>query len=1213
MIRVMVAKYRLLTIGLLLIVSGLLLTLHFRFPNVDSSFSSFQVDFRAKEKKLRVHVKDFLNTIQESDLKSEIWDKTRSFRRSDFQYFLYRRDSLVNWTSNTVPLIEPEQLEQSSGAILLQNGWYYYVKSTQKSFTTIGVFLIKSEYPYENENLRNEFHPAFYFPFDVRFTSIQEDFPLIDSQGNFVLSLSAASPLPVAELTQILLVAMLVIGFMCVFVWVVNYLLSENVHKGFLVLFFLLLFVARWWTLKYNWSEFFVDFSLFNPQVYGASILFPTLGDLLINTLLLWLLVYGATEHLNVREGRPTSNWLSRVLIILFFGVSLGVSRLLHSLVADSDIPLFVWRLFELSSYSYLTLIILGIILWSYFLLARMVVQITLQSTLSAPSIWVICFFSWIGYVALELFLNQAIFVSLLFPFLLGALLFWIESRPNQKYSFSQVVVLLLLFSGVSVLYLDSSLWMKEMQSREVYAKKLISDKDLDTEIEYAQLEQVIESHPLLRQSVQNPEEASMQEVQHVLQTNVFSDHWERFEMDFFLFTADSLPIGTQLYTQENSFFYLDQVIRKHAERSDFSEHLFYVVDYTDKLSYVIHQPVIQNDSIIGYFLATLKSKIIPQEIGFPRLLLHDDSKVVFPLENYSMAKYVNENLVSRHGAFNYPLMLGSFFNETGTKQGFVNSDETSHYILRGEFGRTLVLSKPVDSASQKLTGFSFLFTVFGIFLLGILFIQRRLFPDLRKLKLAVRIQLILISLVFFALLFFSLGTGTFVKDQYDEYRDGLVREKLSSVQMELVQKLGFEGELKRARMANYLEYLLQKFSLVFMTDINLYDLQGRLLASSRPEVYELGLISEYINPRAFRQMSYKKRSMYIHEEMIGNLRYLSAYVPLQNNQDEVIAYMNLPYFAKQNEFENEIASFLSAIINVFLLLLALSVVVSVVVTNRITDPLKRIQTSLAGLELGKANTPIDYKGNDEIAALVKEYNAKLSELDEKAQELARSERELAWREMAKQVAHEIKNPLTPMKLRLQHLQRSFNPDDPNATQRLNQVANSIIEQIDTLTHIANEFSNFAKLPRPNEEKLNIVAIIRSVYEMFKETENCSFRLDLPSNEVWVMADKDLMIRVFNNLIKNAVQAIPADRQGQITIQMQSENAEVCIRVKDNGVGIPEELHERIFTPNFTTKTTGMGLGLAMVKQIVDSHGGSISFETETNNGTQFEIRLPKL
>jgi signal transduction histidine kinase len=197
------------------------------------------------------------------------------------------------------------------------------------------------------------------------------------------------------------------------------------------------------------------------------------------------------------------------------------------------------------------------------------------------------------------------------------------------------------------------------------------------------------------------------------------------------------------------------------------------------------------------------------------------------------------------------------------------------------------------------------------------------------------------------------------------------------------------------------------------------------------------------------------------------------------------------------------------------------------------------------------------------------------------------------------------------MKLRLQHLQRSFNPDDPNAMERLNQVANSIIEQIDTLTHIANEFSNFAKLPRPNEEKLNIVAIIRSVHEMFTETENCTMRLDLPSDEVWVLADKDLMIRVFNNLIKNAVQAIPADRQGEITIQVQVQNREVCIQVMDNGVGIPEELRERIFTPNFTTKTTGMGLGLAMVKQIVDSHGGRISFDTAINQGTQFEIRLP--
>jgi two-component system, NtrC family, nitrogen regulation sensor histidine kinase NtrY len=1209
MINLLRPKYRMLTLGLILLVSGLLLVRYFTHPNLEKSVAAFRHDFLKKEQKLRSNVSGFLNEVGENDSISSIWENTRRFRRSDYHYFLFRNDSLLNWTTNSIPIPNGSESVEASGALLLQNGWYYFVNESKGPYTAVGCFLIKHEFPYENESLQNGFHAAFDFPFDVELSTIPDEFAVHDSQGNFAFSFTNFSSNPVAESTQLLLVGIIILAFLLLLIWVVNRLIQT--HPVYFYFFALGLLFLRWMSLKNDWADFFAGYALFNPQLFGSSVLFPTLGDLLINVTLIWLLVLGVRNYFDTVKSRLFPRWLGWLALCLFFLVSIAVSRLLFTVVADSDIPLTLHRLLELNIYSYVVLVILGLVLLAYFVCARILIKLVILTKLPLTTLGVVWFLCGTAYFLLEMWLDQPVFVSLFFPLVISAIIYWIETRRDDKYNFTQAVLLLLVFAGTTSLHLDTSLWLKEQQSREVYAKKLISDKDLNTEVEYSQTEPVIGTYPLLLDALRTPGEANIVDVKKSLQTRFFSDYWERFEMEFFLFTQDSLPVGTQLYSQDNSLTYFEDIITNHAEPSDLSENLFYIYDYTDKLSYLVRQPITDHGVLLGYVAVTLKSKIIPQDIGFPRLLLHEDSKVFFPLENYSMAKYVEGKLVSRYGAYNYPLVASSFLSEVNRKHGFSRTNETSHYVLHGDFNRMLVLSRPLDSSSEKLTGFSFMFTVFGVFLLLTLLFRGRLIPDLKKLKLAVRIQLILISLVFFALLFFSLGTGSFVKDQYDEYRDGLVREKLSSVQMELVQKLGYEKELKRSRMGNYMEYLLQKFSAVFMTDINLYSLDGNLLASSRPEVYELGLVSEHMNPRAFRQMNYKMRSMFIHEEMIGNLRYVSAYVPLQNNLDEVIAYINLPYFAKQNEFENEIASFLSAIINVFLLLLALSIIVSVVITNRITEPLKRIQSSLAGLELGKSNKPIAYKGNDEIGALVKEYNAKLGELEDKAMQLAQTEREMAWREMAKQVAHEIKNPLTPMKLRLQHLQRSFNPDDPNAVERLNQVANSIIEQIDTLTHIANEFSNFAKLPRPNEEQLNIVAIIGSVAEMFRDTENCTILLNMPTDEVIVLADKDLMIRVFNNLIKNAVQAIPPDRKGEIVIDLHNENQEVIVRVADNGAGIPEELRERIFTPNFTTKTTGMGLGLAMVKQIVDSHGGRISFDTVTNQGTQFEIRLP--
>jgi signal transduction histidine kinase len=479
------------------------------------------------------------------------------------------------------------------------------------------------------------------------------------------------------------------------------------------------------------------------------------------------------------------------------------------------------------------------------------------------------------------------------------------------------------------------------------------------------------------------------------------------------------------------------------------------------------------------------------------------------------------------------------------------------------------------------------------------------------KIKLAFRIQLIFILLVFFSLLFSGIGTGAYVQRQYREYQEGLLREKVSSVQKELQGKLEFETSLDKSVMGNYLEFLLNKFSVIFVSDINMYDTRGQLIASSRPEIFNLGLLSPQMNPRAFRQMYNRMLSLYVNNESIGNQQYLSAYVPLINGQGDLIAYINLPYFAKQNAFESEIAGFLSAIINIFVLLFAVSIVIAVFVTSRIVDPLKQIQTSLSGFKLGKEQTPILYKGDDEIGVLVREYNTKLLELQESSEKLARTEREMAWREMAKQVAHEIKNPLTPMKLRIQHFQRSFDPNADDADDRIAQFSDSLIEQIDALTNIANAFSNFAKMPKSQFEKVDLVRIVRSVVDTFSAEEHVTINAEIVVDHAYIMADKELMLRVFNNLIKNAIQAIPMHNAGIIEIQLKEEDKKVVIAVRDNGTGISEEMKDKIFVPNFTTKSTGTGLGLAMVKQIIESHDGQISFESEPGN-TVFTIRLPK-
>ena len=715
-----------------------------------------------------------------------------------------------------------------------------------------------------------------------------------------------------------------------------------------------------------------------------------------------------------------------------------------------------------------------------------------------------------------------------------------------------------------------------------------------------------------LQQFFRDQDMTQVQDMKRILERKFFQGYWNRYEVEFYFSDKDKNPISTFVQINENPAQKYDQIIENAGLESEMTKHIYYVSNFAENLSYLVREPVLSElgDSL-GWLYLALRSKVIPQEIGFPRLLLNDNSKVFFKLEDYNMAKYVHGKLVTRYGSYNYPLAIGSFLVDFQNKSGILDDLDFVHQVIHGESNKTIILSRPKVGIEEYLTTFSFLFSTFGLLLIINLMGSGKFITNWGKIKLAFRIQLIFILLVFFSLLFSGIGTGAYVQRQYREYQEGLLREKVSSVQKELQGKLEFETSLDKSVMGNYLEFLLNKFSVIFVSDINMYDTRGQLIASSRPEIFNLGLLSPQMNPRAFRQMYNRMLSLYVNNESIGNQQYLSAYVPLINGQGDLIAYINLPYFAKQNAFESEIAGFLSAIINIFVLLFAVSIVIAVFVTSRIVDPLKQIQTSLSGFKLGKEQTPISYKGDDEIGVLVREYNTKLLELQESSEKLARTEREMAWREMAKQVAHEIKNPLTPMKLRIQHFQRSFYPNADDADDRIAQFSDSLIEQIDALTNIANAFSNFAKMPKSQFEKVDLVRIVRSVVDTFSAEEHVTINAEIAVDHAYIMADKELMLRVFNNLIKNAIQAIPMHNAGIIEIHLKEEDKKVVIAVRDNGTGISEEMKDKIFVPNFTTKSTGTGLGLAMVKQIIESHDGQISFESEPGN-TIFTIRLPK-
>jgi nitrogen fixation/metabolism regulation signal transduction histidine kinase len=431
---------------------------------------------------------------------------------------------------------------------------------------------------------------------------------------------------------------------------------------------------------------------------------------------------------------------------------------------------------------------------------------------------------------------------------------------------------------------------------------------------------------------------------------------------------------------------------------------------------------------------------------------------------------------------------------------------------------------------------------------------------------------------------------------------------------MEIDHKLAYLTQLTSGWSdENYdnLGQLLSKFSDVFYTDINLYDPSGNLLATSRPEIFDRGLQGEKMNPVAFRKMAGEKQAEFVNHEKIGNLSYLSAYVPYLNAENKLMAYLNLPYFSKQDVLSKDISTLIVAIINVYVLLILMTIAIAVFISDQITRPLRLIRQKFSEIKLGKQYEPISYRGKDEIGSLVAEYNRMVGELERSVDMLAKSERESAWREMAKQIAHEIKNPLTPMKLSVQQLQRAWEDHSEDFDRHLERVARTLIEQIDNLSSIASEFSNFAKMPRAVNERINLSERIRNTLDLFPSTDNIRYSFACADNNICIMADKEQISRVFINLIKNAVQSIPENKAGKIRLKLEALNRKAVFTISDNGKGIPDELLDKMFTPNFTTKSSGMGMGLAIVKNIIETCNGTITFQTDVKQGTTFRIEIP--
>jgi len=1134
----------------------------------------------------------------------------REQQRNGAVYMGFNGDSLVCWSGQ---LRAKAVLDGSSGSpaqCTLPSGIYQHAVSRVGLLSMHALIPVWNTPPVENLYLERGFQSTLNAPKKLAALPTNSTGPLLyDANGTPLLRLAwRDGSVDVGSWILWKLILMLASGFAILLaLWAAC---ERSVDRGYPLLgtasFIVLLFLLRWAVLAFIPAAPFDRLPLFDPATYATSFAFPSLGDLFINATLLAIGMGFLHRHTKRHFNGKLSIPIAIVIWAALLAGSAWVTQMIIGLVNDSSVDLDLFHVQRLNFASGIGLVSIAIIFGAWLLLVDAGVQVLRGSTFRKTN-W------WIGTITISasILIHQHFGIrdTLLFlwPVPLVLLLFHMNGTRAR---FIHVLVGLSVLSIITSHVLTKYTHAREHRERLVLAERLSVREDPVVELLFREVAPELRSDPELYALISSNTPCNMGELDAAVRQAHFGGYWDRYDVRVFAYDAQGRPRcsaegNVPRSLAEESSIYLD-----HTAVADMSD-LFFDQGGIEGPYYHVRVAVMASEnSAPGQLIIELHPRSATQSLGFPELLLAGDDQLTRRTDQYALARYEQGLLVDRSNAPGIPLHWERDLGSDGTTWFIEDGFE---FLAKGsEKGTLLVLGLPLPGLVDRATTFSYLFALFSAMLALVLLVRTLwVVRGLPPMGIAAKVRTALLLFTIVGLLVFAYGAQHLLTTQYAQRTEAKGLEKARSAHMELQQKLDGRSALTSER-SRYLEHLLAQLSNALFTDIAVYDLHGRLLASSRPQIFSAGLLGPRMDAVAYARIVIGQAGSFVHQEAIGTATYQSAYLPLQDRKGKVLGYLALPSFADQRQQEQERADVLVAVVNLFVLFFALSVLVAVFISNWTTRPLDILKQALGAVALGGTNKPIRYRGKDEVGQLVEVYNRKVEELRDSAEKLARSERETAWREMAQQVAHEIKNPLTPMKLSIQHFQRTWTPDAPDADQKLERFSTGLVQQIDALSGIANAFGDFARMPRAKPEDLDLGEVADKALAVFSGTPNVQFTLERKNTGPFpIHADREQLLRVFNNLLKNAMQAVPDDRMADIRIVLARDKTSAIVEIHDNGTGIAEADRERIFQPNFTTKSSGMGLGLAMVQRIVEAAGGKVWFDTAEAMGTTFFVALP--
>ncbi|MBE7176667.1 MAG: HAMP domain-containing histidine kinase [Mucilaginibacter polytrichastri] len=1142
----------------------------------------------------------------------------------------FRKNRLLYWSDNNGFTENPARFREGRSFVLLPNGYYEAIKRTDADFTLIFLIPVKSQYHLSNTFLKNVIAPdlAGSDVLDIAPNSASDMAPVYSINKEYLFSVRLIRGVEDGFFSRVEMWSCLLgILVLCMFVHSSCRELALRgrvwLATGILVLF---IFGLRLVNLRFGIPDLSADFGIFKPEAYAdAFYRISSLGDFVINILCIaWVVIFLHAFRDTLIRHKPGkiagfAILLLCCVLIIFTGSYFLV--LFRSLIINSNINFDVNNVLNLSWYT----VTGAVALCFAYLVIYIVIEIALSVSLSLSLKPGTLLFTFTTLILLTTLNTVLIGHFTVFYMLIACV------ALTQGYSIyyqsgtltaGKLLVVLFIFSIITSIKLSDYQQEKELEFRKKIVGTIDQSGTTDDIYQIGRLEQELVGDQGLKRYFSDPKKDPFY-LRNRFQQLYYDGYLNRYSYKFYAFNEDERPIEGDTSFSIRDF---NSTILYGTEKV--TNYFYRANDDLGYHSYLARIPVNVNGTEKGMLVIELEAKPVDNSGSYAQLLIETRSKPDIGLNQYSYALYRDDKLLEERGRFIYPLVNTRFKGVAG-RNVYYNDHEQgyNHLVVRGGDRKVIIVSKENITFFDRLAALTFFFLFFLVFLFIILCVRWLLdrfrsfqfrFRNVRwsfllstnRILYKTRIQVSMIAAVVVTLLVAGFITYVSISRQYDRQQDDLLLDRVTRITSELRNEVFNAGSLEVDEQSKARFY---SYASTFSTDLTLFDTNGRPVLTTQPKLYEFDILGSRMNALAFIYLSKFQQSQYINsQESIGQLTFKSGYAPIRDNKQRVLGYLQVPYFSNQTDYNDRIGAFLNTLINVYALIFLAIGLFAVFVANQITLPLTIIQENLARIAYGRKNEPIYWRRDDEIGSLIREYNNMLAALDESARKLGESERKGAWREMAKQVAHEIKNPLTPMKLGLQLLEKAWKRRDPEFDTKFERFSKSFIEQIESLALIATEFSNFAKMPETRVENVNVSTLLQDVIHVFHQSARIKIDFEAQEGIYQVAGDKDHLLRCFNNLVKNAIEAIPKAGTGKIMVKLSEENGQILISIQDNGSGIPGRLARRIFEPNFTTKSSGSGLGLPFVKNALENMGGTIRFETAPYSGTTFFITLPK-